>query len=187
MTLTQADLDLKFTERAKQGERSKETELLGKLGVTTVEEAEALIKKQRAAEDANKTEVERLQTQVTGLTTERDQAKAKAQEDTQKAHDALRKAEIKSQATALNFLPDALEDVWTLVSTGELKDSAKVDETTLAVTGAEAAVKKVAELRPHWLNTQKPRQPSAPRGKQPVDKGKQEGEPARQGKKKLRL
>lgn len=173
----QDDLNKQFAERAARAASAKEKELLEALGVKDPEEAKALLKKAREADDAQKTETEKLQAQIKTEQAAREKAENEAKEKTEAANKRLLDSEIKiNAATALiekdkivrpAFKREALDDVLLLI------DRKLIEEKDGAFKGVDKALETLAKAKP-WLLEEKqqaPRgtPPQGPRGRQGDD------------------
>lgn len=142
---TQAELDAMFADRAKRAGEAATAEMLGKLGVKSLEEAQAVFKKVQEAEEATKTELQKLQDAVAKANEKVDQANADKAKALEQATERLMKAEVLAQAQAQGFRPEALTDVWLVV------DRSKIAEKDGNFTGVKEAVEAVAKSKPFWL------------------------------------
>lgn len=173
----QDDLNKQFADRAARAASAKEKELLEALGVKDPEEAKALLKKAREADDAQKTETEKLQAQIKSEQAAREKAETEAKEKTEAANKRLLDSEIKiNAAVALiekdkivrpAFKRDALDDVLLLI------DRKLIEEKEGVFKGVDKALAELAKAKP-WLLEEKqqaPRgtPPQGPRGRQGDD------------------
>ena len=155
----QEELNKQFAERATRATEAERKRLLDALGVKDPEEAAALIKAAKEADDKNKTETEKLQAKVL----EAEQAKEKAEADAQAKLDAANKrmldGEIKIGASAAvtdkdgkvtrpAFRKEALEDVLLLI------DRTKIEEKDGVYTNVDKALNDLAKAKP-WLLEEK--------------------------------
>lgn len=155
VNMSQATLDKKFQERAARAARSAEAKVLERAGVSSVDDLVTALDELKTLRAEKLTEQEKVQAAL-------DEAKAKAEAlETQlvEAQDALveyrKRTAVQSAADAQGFLKESQSDVWLLVSTNDtLWDLLKIDDGSDEVTGADKVVKKVAEMRPHWVQTQ---------------------------------
>lgn len=170
-------LNKQFAERALRGATAKEKEILEALGVKDITEAAAVLKKAREADEAQKTETERLQAQIKASDEARQKAENEAKEKTEAANKRLLDSEIKiSASTALiekdkitrpAFKREALDDVLLLI------DRKLIEEKDGAFKGVDKALAELAKAKP-WLLEEKqqaPRgtPPQGPRGRQGDD------------------
>ena len=145
---SQAELDrIAGTSRA-DGRGQATKELLEKLGVDSVEALEARVKAAKDAEDAGKTELQRLEDRAKAAEQERDRASALALRSvaTARLEGSLRDAGIKPER-----IPAALK----LVDLGSLK----VEGTD--VSGVSEAIDSVKTASPEWFGTVKHTAPDA--------------------------
>lgn len=170
-------LNQQFADRAARAAAAKEKELLEVLGVKDPEEAKALLKKAREADDAQKTEAERMALKLKEAEDAKTKAENEAKEKTEAANKRLLDSEIKINAsTALiekdkivrpAFRREALDDVLLLI------DRKLIEEKDGAFKGVDKALAELAKAKP-WLLEEKqqaPRgtPPTGPRGRQGDD------------------
>lgn len=158
---TQKELDDMFAERARRAGEAAMAELLAKLGVKTLDEAQAVFKKAKEADDASKTALEKLQGEHDAMKKKAEQAEADKATAIAQSNERLMKAEIMAQAQTQGFRSEALPDVWLVV------DRTKITEKDGQFTGVKEAVEAVAKSKPFWLGTEKPSGRGTPK---PVDK-----------------
>lgn len=79
-TFTQADVDRIIGDRLKRAEDSVLKRFLGDIGVETPDALKELVKAQKAAAEASKTETQRWEERLTALTSERDTYKAQLEQ-----------------------------------------------------------------------------------------------------------
>lgn len=173
----QEELNKQFAERAQRAADSERKKLLEALGVKDADEAAALLKVAREAEDKTKTETEKLQAQIKAADEARVKAENEAKEKTEAANKRLLDSEIKINAsTALiekdkivrpAFRREALDDVLLLI------DRKLIEEKDGAFKGVDKALAELAKAKP-WLLEEKqqaPRgtPPTGPRGRQGDD------------------
>lgn len=149
-TLTQEEFDSLVQDRVARASKSSQEKLAKELGFASVEELTAAAKAHKEAQEAAKTETQRLQEA-------KEAAERKAQEEATKATEALTKAdkriirtEVRSLARELGAVD--LDDVEILLekSGGEIK----VDEEG-NVTGAKEALEALKTAKPHLFTAEK--------------------------------
>lgn len=155
VNMSQAALDKKFQERAARAARSAEAKVLEKAGVSSVDDLVTALDELKTLRAEKLTEQEKMQADL-------DEAKAKAETlatQLSEAQEALvkyrKQTAVQNAADAQGFLKESRSDVWLLVSTDQdLWDLLKINDGSDEVTGADKVVKKVAEMRPHWVQNQ---------------------------------
>lgn len=139
MKFTQEDLDRVAGSTRQQGATAEANRILEALGVKTLEEAQEVFTERRAAEEAGKTEVQRLQEANAALERERDAEKLAAAQFrvTTEVSTALKDAGIN---------PKRVEGAMKLAS---------LDGVTVgadgALEGVAAVVAKIKEDTPEWF------------------------------------
>jgi hypothetical protein len=184
VSMTQEEFDKRIGDRAVRASAAKEKEILDALGLEKIDDLKAIVQAARQADDKNKTETQKLQDEIGTLKKDNEKIKTDAETRNQRANDKLIKSEVELEATKLGFLPDAISDVWLLVK--DDRTGIEVNEDTLEVTGVEAAVKKIAETRKHWLAS-KEKKPTAPPRRPANGKDKSDDEGQRQPTTTIRL
>jgi hypothetical protein len=137
-TYTQAELDKLFADRAKQASSSEQKRILTELGAKDLEEAKALLKKQKEAEEAQLSEMDKLKAKVTEQDTYRAQL-----EKTQREINT--QYEIKLQALTLGISDP--EDAYKLLDLSKLE----FDEKTGKPTNVEAVLRELVGSKPYLL------------------------------------
>lgn len=151
-TYTQEELDRIIGERAERAKNSANNELLTTLGVSSLDEAKAILAKHKEVEEASKTELQRAQEDAQAAKQAAEQAKAEQAVALAAARQTLLKAEVLRQIIAFkdangnSFRPEAVDDVWLVLDKSIVTDK---DDGTF--DGVKEAVEKVAKTRPHWL------------------------------------
>lgn len=171
VTMKQSDLDQLFAQRAQQAERSLTDRILKDLGVENLEAAKTALKAKADADEASKTELQKLQDAV-AKETER-AAKATQERDVAQAQvsETLKRTAVLMAATMAGFNDPS--DAWTFI-----------DKTTIALddkgnaSGVDGAIKTLIEKRPYLIKTSQP--PKGP-GSPPPPKGRSNNQPAPQG------
>ncbi len=161
VTMTQEALDGMMGDRAERAKKSATSGMLTNLGFEDNEEGlkEALTEWQ-AAKDGEKTDLEKSQGDLETSTTRVGELETELTDEKKRAETYMLRTSVMSAARDADFLKESLEDVWLLVSTTEdLSALVKINDEK--VEGAKDVVKKVAELRPHWVE-QKTRSTTPP-------------------------
>lgn len=150
-------LDKQFAERAERGKETGRKELLAELGISDPEEAKKLLKIAKEADDAKKSEQEKLQAQITDATKKAEQAQAEAETIKQSALKRVQDSEIKIAASAPvmdkdgktvvrpAFRPEALSDVLVLLS------REGITEKDGSFEGIDKALAELAKAKPYLL------------------------------------
>jgi hypothetical protein len=173
----QEELNKQFAERAARAAEAERKSLLETLGVKDPEEAAALIKAAKEADDKNKSETEKLQARATAAEAAQEKAEAEAKLKLEAANKKLLDSEIKIGASAPvmdkdkvvrpAFRKDALDDVLLLI------DRTKIEEKDGAYTNVDKALNDLAKAK-HWLLEDKQQNP---RGTPPEPRPRKQGEP----------
>jgi hypothetical protein len=140
----QAELNRQFSERAERAASAAKKELWAVLGVNSQDEFEAFVKAKKEADDAQKTEMQKLT-----------EAAKKAQKALDNAQKRIMDGEIKllatqpvekdGKVTRAAFRPDALDIVITLIDRNGIQD----DDGKL--TGIDTALEALAKEKPFLL------------------------------------
>lgn len=155
-SFTQKELDALFAERGKQGASAREKELLEALGVKTVEEAQAALKKARDAEDAQKTELQKAQDTAAAASAAREKAEQEKKDALAKAQEKLLRAAIVAEATRAGFADP--NDAWLYVDRAKIKAKDGADGADDEWDGVKEAVDAVAKAKPYLIgDARKPR------------------------------
>jgi len=172
VSMSQAQLDALFAERAKRGGEAAVNELVTALGFKTVDELKASFAAAKKAADEKLSDEEK---KAKALKDAEDRA-TKAEQDRdaalKQASERLLKAEIIAEAARQGFLPEAVADVFLVI------DRTKISEKDGAFTGVKEAVEGVAKSKPFWLGTQQPeKKPAVGTPKPPQRKDATEEKP----------
>lgn len=151
-SFTQAELDKIFSDRLKNVKSNTTTEILQALGVDSLDAVRELVKKQKEADEANKTELQKAQEEAAKAKDEAQKLKqaqeavmAQAQERLMQA-EAMKLAIAYKDASGIGFRPEAINDVWLVLDRSQVKTG---DNGTFE--GLKEAIEAVAKARPHWL------------------------------------
>ncbi len=177
VTMTQEAFDNVMKERVGRAKNSAVSGLLSDVGLEDVDGLKAALTEWTKIKDEQKTELEKIQGDLDTSTAKATELEADLEKEKARARTFMLRSSVISAARDADFLKESLEDVWLLVSTTEdLSSKLLVEEGE--VKGANALVKEVAKLRPHWIEQkQRPGTPP-PRGVGgAAPKGKQEEEP----------
>jgi hypothetical protein len=151
-SFSQEELDFLFTKRANTARTERDAEVMKLLGVENLDQAKAILEKQRLADEAGKSELEKTQSDLKTLQTELEKAKAEHDQILAEAREQRLQAEVLKEtisykdANGLGFRPEAINDVWTVLDKTAIKDGEK---GTFA--GIKEVVAQLAKDRPHWL------------------------------------
>jgi hypothetical protein len=152
--MTQSALNDLFRERAERASRSAVSRLLSDLGFEDADGLKTALTEWKEIKDSEKTESERLQSNLDDAKTQSAAFEAQLTEARTEFKAFAEKTAVIAAARDESFVGESLDDVWLLVnSDSSLSDMLKYDEETRTVTGADKAVKKVAEMRPHWVQS----------------------------------
>lgn len=141
---SQADMDRVAGESRTGGRSQAEKDLLAKLGVDSVEAAEAALKVVKDAEEANKTELQKATERADAAEKERDRASELALRSV-----ALSRLEGQLRDAGIN--PERIPAALRLVDLANLK----VEGTE--VTGVPEAIESVKSTSPEWFGKPAPR------------------------------
>lgn len=153
--LTQEALDAMFADRAKRGGESAVKSLLEKLGLDKEEDLTVLIGKAKQVEDSQKTELQKVQDELTKAQEKAQKADQEKKDALAQANERLMKVSVLAEATAQSFRPEAISDVWLFI------DKAKITEKDGEFTGVKEAVQEVAKAKP-WMLADKSKTPGTP-------------------------
>lgn len=148
----QAALNQQFAERAKRAEEATRKALWEAIGVKTQEEWDAFVNAKKEAEDANKTALEKAQSEAAKAKEEADKLKSESQTALEKAHKRIVDGEIKliaareakkdEKVTRPEALPEALDIILLVINREEIKDEDG------KVTGIEKALDDLYKEKP---------------------------------------
>lgn len=161
VTMTQDALDSMMGDRADRAKKSATGGMLTDLGFEdNIDGLKEALTEWQATKDGEKTDLEKAQGDLETSSTRASELETELADEKKRAETYMLRTSIISAARDADFLKESLEDVWLLVSTTEdLSSAIKVDGEK--VEGAKGVVKKVAELRPHWVE-QKQRSTTPP-------------------------
>ncbi len=148
---TQAELDVLAGKARESGRTAAEKRILADLGVETVDQAKAILAKQREAEEAQQSELEKAQAEIARVQAQAQKAQAEREE-------VLITSELKGSLRAAGIIPERLPAALTLV-----------DRATLTIEGSEVKglAEAVAALRaetPEWFSRLSNGAPDASKG-----------------------
>lgn len=179
----QEELDKQFAERAKRATETERKRILEELGVKDPEEAKTLLKKAREADEANKSETEKLKAQLDKANSEKEKTEADAKAKEEASLKRLLDSEIKINArtavadkegkvTRPAFRKEAMDEVLLLI------DRTKIEQKDDTFNGVEKALSELAKAKPYLLEEkQEPRRGTPPEGRRSgssQDDGKRE-------------
>jgi hypothetical protein len=161
LTMTQEELNNMMGDRADRAKKSATGGMLTDLGFEdNMDGLKGALEEWQAAKDGEKTDLEKAQGDLETSSTRVGELETELSDEKKRAETYMLRMSVMSAARDADFLKESLEDVWLLVSTTEdLSSAVKVNGEK--VEGAEGVVKKVAELRPHWVE-QKQRSTTPP-------------------------
>lgn len=151
----QAELDRQFAERAKRAEEAATKKALETLGVTSLDDAKALIEAQRKADADRKTETEKLADEAQKAKAAAEKIKADADAQIAEMRTRILNSEIKILASKpvadkdgkvvrAAFRAEALDDLLLLI------DRTGITETEGKFTGIDKALAELAKNKP-WM------------------------------------
>jgi hypothetical protein len=164
----QKQLDKEFASRAKRAADAERKKLWDALGVTSQEEFDAYVKAKKEAEDAAKTEAQKLADEATKAKAKADKLEADHKAEVEKMQKRIVDTEIKVDATAeakdkdgkvtrRAFRKEALDDVTLLIDRSKIA----LDEEG-KVSGIPEALDALAKAKP-WLLVEETTQTTPPR------------------------
>lgn len=154
-TFTQEEVNQLLGDRAKRADEVVTKTLLDGLGLKTLDELKAVVKKAGDLEAAQLTELDKAKKAAEKAEAERLKLETETSAQIARANERLLRAAVLSEAmkAEYNFRPDALNDVWLFVDRASIKPQAdNADE----FEGIAAALKKVAEAKPYLVGTAQP-------------------------------
>jgi len=154
---TQEQLDQMFADRARRGEEAAKKALYESLGVKDDTEFQAYLKTKKAAEDANKTELQKAQDDLAGAKKAAEAKEAAHKQEVESLNKRLLDTEIKQLAgrpatdkdgkvTRQAFRTEAIDDIPLLIA------REGIAEKDGKYTGIEEALASLAKAKPHWLS-----------------------------------
>lgn len=150
VTMTQDALDALFKERVDRAKKSAVNGVVTEMGFEDIDGLKEALADWKKAKDAQKSELEKLQENLEASKTRVSELEVELALEKDRAETYMLRSSVVTAARDADFLKESLDDVWLLVnSTEDLFNGLKVDGET--VKGAAEVVKKVAELRPHWI------------------------------------
>lgn len=151
LTMTQEELNNMMGDRADRAKKSASSGMLTDLGFEDdMDGLKGALTEWQAAKDGEKTDLEKAQGDLETSSTRVGELETELSDEKKRAETYMLRTSIISAARDADFLKESLEDVWLLVSTTEdLSSALKIDGEK--VDGADSVVKKVAGLRPHWI------------------------------------
>jgi hypothetical protein len=154
VTMTQKALNKQFADRADRASQSAVNKLLKGVGFEDTDGLKEALKTLKDIQDGEKTDQEKLQGDLDASSTEVDTLKGQVAIANARVETMVTKGAIMVAARKLNFIPESEQDIWLLIkSDSELGELLTYDSETLKVTGSDDVVKKVAKMRPHWVES----------------------------------
>lgn len=151
VTMTQDALNSLMGERADRAAKAATSTLLAEIGFEdNLEGLKEALTGWKAHQDGQRTELEKAQSDLEASQARVATLEAQLAEVQERAETFMLRSSVISAARDAEFLKESLEDVWLLVSTNkDLSTALSIEDG--AVGGSETVVKKVAEMRPHWI------------------------------------
>lgn len=146
LDLTQKQLDELMSDRVKRASQSTQEKILKDLGVEDLKTAQELLKKQKEAEEAQKTELQKIQDAKLKAEQELEKAKTEKEQALQLVKETNLKGLIEKEARDQNFRTEALSDVWLIIDRSLITEDDKGN-----FLGIKQAVETVAKAKPFWL------------------------------------
>lgn len=186
---SQEELNRQFAERAKRAEEAERKRLLESLGVQSEDDLKAIVQAKKQAEEAAKSELQKLADKTTAAEAKAAKLEAEAAEKIAAMQKRLLDSEIKQLAgravekdgktLRAAFRVEALDDILLLIDRAEIKDEDG------KYTGIDKALEALAKTKPYLLaETQsaqnQPKGTPPPAARKPMAQQAQQGnEPAR--------
>jgi len=146
LDLTQKQLDDIVAERVKRASQSTQEKILKDLGVEDLKLAQELLKKQKEADEAQKSELQKAQEAQQKTLQELEKIKAEKDQALALAKETRLQGLIETEARGQNFRNEAITDVWLIIDRSLIKEDDKGN-----FTGIKEAVESVAKAKPFWL------------------------------------
>lgn len=173
VTMTQEQMDVLFSERAKRGEEAALGKILQKTGFSSIDELSAAVMEYRKIKDAGDPEKAKLMTDLDAETKKREKAEADLQAFRSETTERLMKAEVKAKAKEKGFRPEAVDDVWLIVDRAKIT----VDDAG-EFQGVDEAIDDVAKSKPFWLSSTQDKPRGTPKdGKKAPPTGEDDASP----------
>jgi hypothetical protein len=146
---TQADVDRMLGERAKRADELVTKSLLEGLGLKSLDDLKAVVKKAGDLESAQLSELDKAKKAADKAEADRLAMEASSKAVLAQANERLMKAAVLSEATKADyaFRPEALGDVWLFVDRAGIKPKDGSDE----FEGIAEALKAVAKAKPYLV------------------------------------
>lgn len=151
---TQADVDRLLGERAKRADEVVTKTLLEGLGLKSLDDLKAVVKKAGDLEAAQLTELDKAKKAAEKAEADRLKLETETKAQIERANERLMRAAVMAEAMKpdYGFRADALNDVWLFVDRAGIKPKAEGDD----FEGIATALKKVAETKPYLVGTAQP-------------------------------
>ncbi len=173
VSMTQEALDNIIKDRVDRAKNSAVSGLLAEVELEDIDGLKTALTEWTQIKDDQKTELEKIQGDLDTTTTRAAELEGELEKEKDRAKMYMLRSSVISAARDADFLKESLEDVWLLVSTTE-DLSSKLSVNGEKVEGANDIVKKVAEMRPHWVEQKQHPGTPPPRGSgSPAPKRKQ--------------
>jgi hypothetical protein len=146
---TQADVDRMLGERAKRADELVTKNLLEGLGLKSLDDLKAVVKKAGDLESAQLSELDKAKKAAEKADADRLAMEASSKAVLAQANERLMKAAVLSEATKADyaFRPEALGDVWLFVDRAGIKPKEGSDE----FEGIAETLKAVAKAKPYLV------------------------------------
>lgn len=156
-TLTQDQVNQIVADRVKRAEEATVKKLLDGLGVQSADEIKSILEAKKAADEANKTELEKAASKATTAEAKLKQAEADHATKLEQMQKRILDSEIKQLAgraitdkdgkvTRAAFRPEALEDILLLL------DRTAIEDKEGSYTGIDKALESLAKAKPYLLS-----------------------------------
>lgn len=164
VTMTQAELNDKFAQRADRAARNAIANLISEIGFDNVDGLKEALQDYKQIKDSEKTELELLQTKLEEAQNKVGSLTSQLEASENAFKEYKLRTTVEGVAREQDFLKESLGDVWLLVNSGSKLSEKLLINDDGSVKGAEEVVKEVAKLRPHWIQQKQVRK-GAPVGK----------------------
>jgi len=164
-TFTQADVDRIVGERAKRAKEAGISELLKELGFEKPDDLKTLVTTYRAADEAEKSELEKAQVKITALEKKAQEAEQRAAQSAQERLEERRNAAILAALKDAEHPGDVL--LWLAANKAEAVKATLKDDGTLDEKAISTLVTEAKKERPSYFKSGSPGSPSNAGGKTP--------------------
>lgn len=156
--LTQEQVNELVGKARVEGRTTGQSSLLKKFGFDSEDAIDEFIKAAREKEDAEKSELEKLQSQLEKANARAEDAETATQQALQQSQVTLMRSAVDAEIMTneeLNINPEARADVWLFLSTTSVGENGIHLDENGKVQGVEKALKDLIKEKPYLASTQK--------------------------------